>query len=180
MERKSILMLFCIAGLYLFTTQQSYAQSGAGSANNKPNQDQIIREILSEVRQLRAEVQRLKADLFKAQVATQRVRLQQEQVARLTQEIGEVREKIGETQARQAKMNRTLEETEKRVSLGIANPSEVKRINGEIEELKQLEQRLAEREYQLSAELNAESARLTTLNKQLDELGQEANEVEKK
>jgi peptidoglycan hydrolase CwlO-like protein len=176
MKRKSISMLFCIIGLYLFTPQQAYAQSGAPSASNKPNQDQIIREILSEVRQLRTEVQRLKTNL----VATERLRLQQEQVSRLTREIGEVRDKIGETQARQAKMNGMLEETEKQVNAGVISQSELKRISGEIEELKQREQRLIDQETQLSAELNTERARLTTLNKQLDELGQEATGVEKK
>jgi hypothetical protein len=176
MERKSILMLFCIVCLCLITPQQADAQSGATATSNKPNQDQIIREILSEVRQLRTEVQRLK----QTQVATERLRLQQEQVARLTREIGEVREKISETQARQAKMNGMLEETEKQVNVGVISPSELKRINGEIEELKQREQRLIDQETQLSGELNAERAKLITLNRQLDELGQEATGIEKK
>jgi predicted nucleic acid-binding Zn-ribbon protein len=176
MKCKSIWMLFCIICLYLIMPQQAYAQSGGTSANNKPAQDQIIREILNEVRQLRAEVQRLK----RAQVATERLRLQQGQVARLTREIDEVREKISETQGRQIKMNGTLEETEKQVNSGLIGQSELKRINGEIEELKRREQRLIDQESQLSAELNVERARLTTLNKQLDELGQEAAGDEKK
>jgi peptidoglycan hydrolase CwlO-like protein len=174
MKGKYIWALFCVIGLYLFAPQQGYAQSGATSAQNMPNQEQIVREILSEVRQLRAEVQRLKASAYKTQVIIERLRLQQDQVARLTREIGEVREKISETQARQVKMNGTLEETEKQVEAGVISPSELKRLSGEIEELKQREQRLTEQESQLSAELNAERVRLITLNKQLDELGQEA------
>jgi predicted nucleic acid-binding Zn-ribbon protein len=180
MERKSIWALFCVVGLYLFTPQQAYAQSNATSAENKPTQDQVIREILSEVRELRTEVQRLKASLYQAQVATGRLRLQQEQVSRLKREISEVREKIIETQARQVKLNGMIDETQKKVDAGVINPSELKKINGEIEELKQREQRLIDQENELSTELNAESAKLTTLNKQLDELGQEAAGAEKK
>jgi len=182
MERKSIWMLFCIIGLYLFTPQQSYAQADATSAINKSNQEQIIREILSEVRQLRVEVQRLKASAYQTQIVIERLRLQQEQVARLTREIGEVREKIGEAQTSQVKMNGRLEQTEKQVQAGVIDQSELKRISGEIEELKQREQRLTEQESQLSAELNAERAKLITLNKQLDELGQDTTGagVEKK
>ncbi len=174
MKRKNIWMLFCIIGLYLFTLQQGYAQSGAPSALNKSNQERIVQEILSEVRQLRVEVQRLKASAYQTQVVIERLRLQQEQVARLTREIGEVREKISETKTRQVKMNGIFEETEKQVQSGVISQSELKRISGEIEELKQREQRLTEQESQLSVELDAERVKLITLNRQLDELGQEA------
>jgi hypothetical protein len=180
MGRKSIWMLFCIIGLYLFTPRQAYAQSSATSAQNRPNQDQVIREILSEVRQLRTEVQRLKASLYQAQVATGRLRLQQEQVSRLTREISEVREKIIETQARQVKLNGMIDETQKRVDAGVISPSELQKINSEVEELKRREQRLIDQETELSAELNAERVKLITLNRQLDELGQEAAGAEKK
>ena len=174
MKSKNIFALFCAIGLYLFTPQQSYAQSGATSALNKSNQEQIVQEILSEVRQLRVEVQRLKASAYQTQVVIERVRLQQDQVARLTREIGEVREKIGETKTRQVKMNGALEETEKQVEAGVAPQSELKKISGEIEELKRREERLTEQESQLSAELDAERVKLITLNRRLDELGQEA------
>jgi len=174
MKRKNILALFCAIGLYLFTPQQSYAQSGATSSVNKSNQEQIVQEILSEVRQLRVEVQRLKASAFQTQVVIERLRLQQEQVARLTREIGEVREKISETKSRQVKMNAVFEEAEKQMEAGMIPQSELKKISGEIEELKQREQRLTEQESQLSVELDAERVKLITLNRRLDELGQEA------
>jgi predicted nucleic acid-binding Zn-ribbon protein len=173
MERKNIWMLFCIIGLYLFTPQQCCAQSGANSVRNSSNQEQIVQEILSEVRQLRIEVQRLKANAYQTQVVIERLRLQQDHVSRLTGELGEVREKLGETQALQVKMNGTLEETQKQVEAGVISQSELKKISGEIEELKRREERLTEQESQLSAELNAERVKLITLNKQLDELGQE-------
>jgi predicted RNase H-like nuclease (RuvC/YqgF family) len=180
MDRKSISMLFCIIGLYLLTPQRACAQSLTASAANKSSQEQIVRDILSEARELRAEVQRLKSSMYQTQVVIQRLRLQQEQIARLTAEISQVREKISEAQAGQAKLEAPLEETKKQVDAGVITPSELKRISGEIEELKRREQRLTEQEAQLSADLITESARLTTLNKQLDELGQEAAGVEKK
>jgi predicted nucleic acid-binding Zn-ribbon protein len=174
MESKYAWTFFLVIGLYLFTPQQSYAQSGATSAVNKSNQEQIVQEILSEVRQLRVEVQRLKASAYQTQIVIERLRLQQEQVARLTREIGEVREKIGETKSRQVKMNGMFEDVEKQVQSGVISQSELKRISGEIEELKQREQRLTEQESQLSVELDAERVKLITLNRRLDELGQEA------
>src|SRR5215475_3951146 len=169
MKSKNIWLLFCVIGLYLLTPRQGYAQSAA----NKPNQEQIVQEILNEVRQLRAEVQALKASAYQTQVVIERLRLQQAQVARLTSEIGEVREKISETQARQVKMNGMREETEKQVKTGMISQSELKKISGELEELKQREEKLTEQESQLSIELEAERVKLTTLNRQLDELGQE-------
>jgi predicted nuclease with TOPRIM domain len=60
------------------------------------------------------------------------------------------------------------------VQSGVISQSELKRISGEIEELKQREQRLTEQESQLSIELDAERVKLITLNRRLDELGQEA------
>jgi predicted nucleic acid-binding Zn-ribbon protein len=174
MKSKYVWTFFFVFGLYLFTPHQSYAQSGATSAVNKSNQERIVQEILSEVRQLRVEVQRLKASAYQTQVVIERLRLQQEQVARLTREIGEVREKIGETKSRQVKMNGMFEDVEKQVQSGVISQSELKRISGEIEELKQREQRLTEQESQLSVELDAERVKLITLNGRLDELGQEA------
>jgi hypothetical protein len=64
MNSKNVWTFFFVIGLYLFTPQQSYAQSGATSAVNKSNQEQIVQEILSEARQLRVEVQRLKASAY--------------------------------------------------------------------------------------------------------------------
>jgi len=173
MKRQNIWMLFCIIGFYLITPQQSYAQSGTASALNKSSQEQIVQEILSEVRQLRVEVQRLKASAYQTQVVIERLRLQQDQVTRLTREIGEVREKISETKVRQVKLEGIFEETEKQAQVGVISSNEPKKISGEIEELKQREQRLTEQEAQLSADLDAARAKLITLNKQLDELGQE-------
>src|SRR5215475_9229168 len=131
MKRQSIWALFCIIGFYLITPQQSYAQSGTTSAMNKSNQEQIVQEILSEVRQLRVEVQRLKASAYQTQVVIERLRLQQDQVTRLTREISEVREKISETKVRQVKLNGMFEETEKQVKAGVIPQSELKRISGE-------------------------------------------------
>src|SRR6266542_519394 len=133
MKRKNIWTLFCIIGLYLFTPQQSYAQSGATSALNKSNQEQIVQEFLSEVR-----------------------------------------ERIIETKTRQVKKSGMIEETKKQVKAEVIPQSELKRISGEIDELKQREERLTEQESQLSAELDAERVKLITLNRRLDELGQEA------
>jgi hypothetical protein len=70
-------------------------------------------------------------------------------------------------------MNGMFEETEKQVKVGVISQSELKRIDAEIEELKQREQSLTEQEPRLSAELDAERVKLITLNRQLDELGQE-------
>jgi chromosome segregation ATPase len=173
MKRQIIRMMFCIIGIYLFMPHQGYAQSVTRSAQNKPNQEQIVQEILNEVRQLRAEVQRLRASSYQTQVLIGQLRLQQEQVTRLTREISEVRDRISETKIGQVKMNGRLEETEKKVKVGLIPQSELQRINGELEELNQREQRLAEQESQLSAELDAERVKLITLNKRLEELGQE-------
>jgi predicted nucleic acid-binding Zn-ribbon protein len=174
MRIKYVWTFFFVIGLYLFTPQQSYAQSDATSTLNKSNQERIVQEILSEVRQLRVEVQRLKASAYQTQVVIERLRLQQDQVTRLTREIGEVREKIGEAKSRQVKMNGMFEDVEKQVQSGVISQSELKRISGEIEELKQRELRLTEQESQLSVELDAERVKLITLNRRLDELGLEA------
>jgi hypothetical protein len=160
MKRQNIWMLLCIIGFYLFMSQQSYAQSATRSAQNKPSQEQIVQEILSEVRQLRAEVRRLRASSYQTQVLIGQLRLQQEQVTRLTREIGEVRERISETKIGLVKLNGRLEETEKKINVGLIPPSELQRINAEIEGLNQREQRLTEQESQLSAELNAERVKL--------------------
>ncbi len=173
MKRGKLLMLLCVFGIYLFAPQQSFAQTGTASTQKKPTQEEIIQEILREVRQLREEVLRLRASSSQTQVLVEQLRLQQDQVTRLTREIGEIREKISETKIRQVKITGMVEETEKQVNVGLISQSELKKINGEIEELQQREQRLTDQESQLSAALESERLKLITLNKRLEELGRE-------
>lgn len=99
-----------------------------------------------------------------------RLRLQQEQVNRLSQELNSTRNQISDMKSTQVTAKAKLYETEKQYDKGLASESLTARYREVLEELKRHEQRLTEREIQVTAQLETERANLTDLNKRLDAL----------
>lgn len=159
--------------LVCFSSLRALAQSSNSSSLARPDSDQILKEILNEVRQLRADLQRLNVNAHRTQALLDRMKVQQEQVVRLTREIGNVRDELLAIQHRQVRIKEALEMLEKQKNAGLVKEEEVKVAAAELEELKQREQWLMEREPQLSSELDLTRATLAQLNARLDELEQE-------
>jgi chromosome segregation ATPase len=173
MKRITIRTLFCLITFIILCSPQSYAQSSASSRSSQLNQEQILKELLDEVRQLRIDLGRMNSNAYRAQMVFERMRLQQEQVNRLTIELNRVNTEIRDLQSAQPGLKEKIEGLEKKFEKGLIPDTEVKDAKAAMEELSQRERSLMEREPQLTAELSAERGNLEALKARLDEIERE-------
>lgn len=173
MKTTFLRITFWMAAFVCFSSLTVSAQSSSSSGSARSDSDQTLREILNEVRQLRADLQRLNVNAHRTQALLDRMKVQQEQLVRLTREIGNVRDELSGVRGRQVRVKDALEMLEKKRDVGLVREEEVKVVGAELEELKQREQFLTEREPVLVTELDSTRATLAQLNARLDELEQE-------
>lgn len=173
MKRLAAGLFFCLIAIFVVGTQRSYAQSVTASKPSQLNQEQILKELVNEVRQLRLEVRRMTTNAYRAQSMIERLRLQQEQVNRLTLELSKVRNEISDLKSARVGLKENVAAIEKKFQAGSLPESEVNAVKAAIEDLDQREPDLMVRESQLTAELHVERGNLLELNKRLDEIERE-------
>ncbi|HZS47059.1 MAG TPA: hypothetical protein VFC63_18435 [Blastocatellia bacterium] len=170
-SRLYLVLSFFILGAMM--CGNGYAQSSSTNSPGKSDNDQVMKELLSEVRQLRVALQRVTANSILAQVTLERMRIQQQQVTQMIQELNQVRGQITETRYREAHLKDAIDDLEKRKSAGLGGDDEIKALKSTLEESKQREQTLVAREADLSVQSTIEQGKLDELNKRLDGLEQE-------
>jgi uncharacterized coiled-coil DUF342 family protein len=168
MRRITLSTFFCLIALVALSSQKSYAQSDSRSSQS--DQLQLLKELLNEMRQLRAELSRMNSNAYRAQLLVERMKLQQDQVNRLAAELNQVNSEVGELQSSRPGLNGKIEDLEKQFRNGLIAPSDVKSAKDALERLGQREQRLHERDSQLSAELNTARVNLEALKARLNEI----------
>src|SRR5262245_18327107 len=173
MKRIPICTFFCLVTFIVLSSQRSYAQSETSSRSPQINQAQMLKELLDEVRQLRLDLSRMNGIAYRAQIVVDRLIIQQEQVNRLTVELNRVNTEISEAQSARPGLKEQIEALEKKWETGLRPDTEVTAAKGAMERLNQCEQYLAEREPQLTAELNIERGNLEELKMRLDEIERE-------
>jgi len=172
MKATVLRITLCLTVAICLSSLTAFGQTSSARSDS----DQTLKEILNEVRQLRADLLRLNVNAHRTQALLDRMKVQQEQVVRLTREVSNVRDELIATRGRQARVKDAVELMEKQKAaglVGLAGEKELKALNGELEELKQREQVLVEREPLVTAELDSTRATLTELNARLDELERE-------
>ena len=163
MKLSLVCFVFLIVSLFV-SPEKALAQANA----SQPTSEQSLQELVREVRQLRATLQRINSAMYRGQVMLERLKLQQDQVARLTRELADARENLGEMRTHQIRLNDLVIKTEAGIEKGEKHPSELAQIKGELDMLKEREQRLAAREVRLANDLEVERARLNDLNDRLN------------
>jgi len=169
MKRRTSISILGVALLLLAFSSNTRAQS----TNTSSKQETASNELINEMRQLRIAVQQLSVNAYRGQVMVERLRLQQEQVNRLSQELSATRNQIGDIRAEQIVFKTRSDEAEKQKEAGLANESQSVKLKEMLESLKRAEERLIERDGQLSAQLDEERSNLTDLNRRLDALERE-------
>jgi DNA repair exonuclease SbcCD ATPase subunit len=164
MKLSLVCFLFLLVSFFV-TPEKALAQA---SNTARPTSEQSLQELVREVRQLRATLQRINSAMYRGQVMLERLKLQQDQVARITRELTDARENLGEMRAQQIRLNDLAIKTEEGIEKGEKHPSELAQLRGELEMLKDREQRLAAREVRLANDLEVERARLNDLNDRLN------------
>ncbi|MEP7338014.1 MAG: hypothetical protein ABI977_09750, partial [Acidobacteriota bacterium] len=172
MKTTVLRIALCLTAVICLSSLTAFGQT----ASARTDSDQTLKEILNEVRQLRADLLRLNVNAHRTQALLDRMKVQQEQGVRLTREVGNVRDELISVRNRQTRVKDAIEAMEKQKAVGLvglAGERELKAMSGELEELKQREQVLVEREPALTSELDSTRATLTGLNARLDELERE-------
>lgn len=172
MKRVTVCMFFVLIAI-LVSAPQSYAQSEASPKSAQPNQEQVMRELLSEVRQLRLDVRRIAGNAYRAQTMIERLRLQQGQVNRLTLELSKVRGQISDLKTARVALKEEVAAVQRKYDVGVLPSSEMNALKARIEGLDQREPDLTTRESQLAGELSVEQANLEKLSTRLDEIERE-------
>jgi chromosome segregation ATPase len=170
MKRSISVSLFVIALLMLARSSESKAQSNASPASKHETASD---ELINEVRQLRIAVQQLGVNSYRGQVLVERLRLQQEQVNRLSQELNGTRNRIADLRSEQITIKTKLDEADKQREAGVVSDVLTSRYKEMLENQRRAEDRLVERESQLSTELEKEKNNLSELNSRLDALERE-------
>jgi phage shock protein A len=166
--RRSLGGILFVFAICFLTPQATVAQTNTNSVSVRSSQQPTLKDLIDEIRLLRIAVQRINSTAYRAQMTADRLKVQQDHVARLARELNEVRDRIGETKRKQLQMKVMLEQAEQQYQAGIKGDADVKTISGEMDEMKQLEQRLADRESQISGELDAARAEFVDLKRRLD------------
>ena len=153
------------------------AQAQTDKRAEAVGEQKLIEVLIDEVRQLRQAMERNGTAAFRAQIIVERLRSQQDLVSRINRDLDGVRNQLGDMKAEAPRLSEMIEETEKKVENGFANPDELKRVKDQAERFKQHEQRMREREIALTAQLNLENARLDDLNRRIDLLEQNLESI---
>jgi len=174
-EMRANTAILAFAAILIFSNpQHTRAQSNLPSAQKTATQDQVLRDLLSEVHQLRMTLQRMESSSYRLQVTLERFRLQQALIARLSDDLNKVRSQINDVKSEQLMLKVKKDEVESRVDKGLASDYEVAAVQTGLEDMNRREKNLSEREAQLSADLNTERAKLDDINHRLDALERES------
>ena len=152
-------------------------QAVSGQTNKESEDKAAIHDLLVEVRMLRQALQtlhRMNLDTYRSQLLVDRIRANREEIRRLTSSLDETHDTLIKTQRTIPQFIDRQKLLESQVQLEVDQQKraqlefELKRTREGIEVYKSQIEPLKEREQQLSAELNAEKAKLQELESRLD------------
>ena len=150
--------------------------SNTGLAQNSANeslQDQVMKDLLSEVRLLRQDLRKLSSTTYRAHTMIERVRIQQSQVNRLMIELSNVRGQLASIKSRRLELKEQIKELQRRWDAGTIPEAELIKAKRALADMDQREPDLTVKESELAGQLIIERTNLDALNKRLDDIEQE-------
>ena len=166
---KSTIGLLAFVVGFLFLAENS-ATAQSPRPEDRPASEQSLKDLVNEVRQLRAMLQRVNQTVYKTNIVIERLKFQQDQVARLSRELDNVRENLADIRMQATKMKDLIGRVETGVEKGLKDPDDLSNLKQELDVINQREQRLAQRETQLTNELTIERSKLMELTDRLNTL----------
>ncbi len=165
--------LLCLALLCFVLPVASYAQAQRSSQSAPADGERTLKALLEEVRLLRIALERMNLNAYRAQILVERLRAQQDRVDRLKRDLESVRSEINDMTLARPRIEEYVKDQESKVNAGTADETPYKMAKAELEQVKQREQQLREREIQLNTEFEIERNILIDLNGRLDALERE-------
>lgn len=148
-----------------------------GQSSKEPDERTAIQDLLREVRMLRQALQtlqRMNLDTYRSQLLVDRIKASREDIRRLTTSLNETRDTLFKTQNTIPQFVERQKLFESQIQLEVDQQKraqlefELKRTRESVEIYKSQIEPLKEREQQLTADINAEKAKLQELESRLD------------
>ena len=150
---------------------------GTGNAqSNKSANDEdqnVLKALLNEIHLLRLAIERNASNANRSQILIERLRAQHDIVNNLTREMDRLHREIDDQEAANKGTDELFENVEKRFNGGTIAKEEYLDIKQRVEQSRNRENKLREREVFLSSQLATERGRLEELNQRLDFLERE-------
>lgn len=160
----------------------------APAAAQRPEErgDTTVEALLEEVRLLRETLQRVTLNTYRGQIIFERLRAQNERVTRLGRTLEDTRDELADLGANLKRLGERAEALEGQAEREVDQKqraqleAEQRELEYALEQFRQRHDRLQAREAQLTAELQAEQARLSDMEGRLEALEREIeNEIER-
>ena len=175
----SLLFLLCF-----LSTSQTLAQEVAKTQNGQSN-EQILREILSEIKQLRLVIATTNVNQLRFQMTFDQYKAQQSRVDSMNREMESIKNQLTATAGNPLRSNseemiRTSEErlqqtTDPRVRQNLERQIQQLKRNFEMQD--QREKRMKERQTTLEMQIPVEQVKLDQLNAEMERIKQDINSL---
>ena len=171
--KRFISCLFLIGTFTLTVGTTSHAQTGPTQAPI----DQVMKDLLTEVRLLRQDLRKLSSTTYRANTMIERLRIQQSQVNRLTTELSNVRGQLASIKSGRIELREKVKDLQKRWDAGTIPEAELIVAKSALTELDQRDPDLTVKESELASQLIIERANLEELSRRLDAIEQELSTI---
>jgi chromosome segregation ATPase len=174
--------LLCLVGFLCLLPTNVSGQTAKPAESAQSDRDQMLRQLLTEVRELRLAVQRLTVTNMRFQMLTERVKTQQAHVDALSGQLEDVHLTVANNLYAKAGMEQQKKDDEDRLdgttelNAHTELESRIKVVKSNLARLAQEEERLRNHGAALDTELQSAQAKLNELNSRLDLLMNEWKE----
>ena len=173
MKTSTIRLILCAPFLIILLSVSMFAQTATKPSPSTGDSDQLLKDILNEVRLMRAEMQRATVYSHRSQVLLERIKVEQDQIARLTRDVADAHDQIEAVRKQLSRKQIEGDLAVKKKDVGALSEPDLNKVTSELEELQQREQSLLSREAMVSAELDISKKTLGDLDKRLSDLDRE-------
>src|SRR5882724_8570601 len=113
MKTSTMRLALCVPFLILLISMGAFGQTTTKPSTANTDSDQLLKDILTEVRQMRAEMQRANVYSHRSQVLLERIKVEQGQIVRLTHDVGDARDQLDEVRHQITRGQTEFEESTK-------------------------------------------------------------------
>jgi chromosome segregation ATPase len=166
----------CLVTFCCFCPATVLAQTAKPAQAPQVDHDQTLQQLLREVRELRLVVQRATVNNTRFQMLIERLRIEQARFDAINRQLENLRAQLAELRASKPQMENQIKDAETMLDR-TTDPKaraewefSIKAAKTNLTKMAAEEDRLADRETSLNAELQAAQAKLNDLNNQLDAL----------
>ena len=168
--------------LFVLTTSQTLAQE-TNRPGSQPADQQVLREILLELKQLRSVIARTNVNQLRFQTTFDQYKIQQSRVDMMNRELDSVKNQLNAPNPLRGMSEDQVKTLEERL-LQTTDPRQRQNLERQIQTIKrnleaqdQREKRLKDRQTTLESQIPYEQSKLEQLNSELERIKQDINSL---